>query len=422
MRRKMLALASAVALGLAIMTSAAAARGGHGVGHSARGHVGGRGGHFRHVGGALQRRGHRGHAVHLPARMFRRSKENAGRFAPQHMPAARPHNRISPTDFAARRRFADSPVLRSFLEHERRDHHLGWVGPLFWPYAYGTAVYSALWPDEYGYFDPFWLYGYGEIYEGIFSPYSYDEFVQGPDAQVRMTALTRSVAQSCDNEAAEVTDWPIDRIQDTVGPNAQQSALLDDLGNAIVKASEVIKSHCPTTVSFTPTGRLADMQQRLQGLVQAINIVEPPLAKFYHSLSDEQKARFNELGAASPRRHSQRPQASQNPQAECGKNVIAWPTGQINRVVQPNDAQRAKLDVLQSAATQAADMIQAACPSELSSTPPGRLDAEGKRLQAMLQAVQAIRPPLDDFYDTLSDEQKARFNALGLKLFAANRG
>ncbi len=191
-----------------------------------------------------------------------------------------------------------------FRSMKRRDHHLGWVGPLFWPYAYGNAVYSALWPDEYGYFDPFWLYGYGEIYEGIFSPYSYDEFVQGPDAQVRMSALTRSVAQSCDNEAAEVTGWPIDRIQDTVGPNAQQSALLDDLGNAIVKASEVIKSHCPTTASFTPTGRLADMQQRLEGLVQAIAIVEPPLAKFYHSLSDEQKARFNELGAASSRWHT----------------------------------------------------------------------------------------------------------------------
>ncbi|HLN09209.1 MAG TPA: Spy/CpxP family protein refolding chaperone [Xanthobacteraceae bacterium] len=37
------------------------------------------------------------------------------------------------------------------------------------------------------------------------------------------------------------------------------------------------------------------MQQRLQALVDAVNIVSPPLAKFYDSLSDEQKARFNML-------------------------------------------------------------------------------------------------------------------------------
>ncbi len=43
---------------------------------------------------------------------------------------------------------------------------------------------------------------------------------------------------------------------------------------------------------------------------------------------------------------------------------------------------------------------------------------EGKHLQAMLQAVQTIRLPLGDFYNSLSDEQKARFNNLGRQLFA----
>ena len=59
-----------------------------------------------------------------------------------------------------------------------------------------------------------------------------------------------------------------------VQPNEQQSPLLDDLGNAIVKASEAIKSNCPTTVAFTPTARLAEMQQRLQALCGAVNIVQ----------------------------------------------------------------------------------------------------------------------------------------------------
>ncbi|HEY1614918.1 MAG TPA: Spy/CpxP family protein refolding chaperone [Rhizomicrobium sp.] len=41
-----------------------------------------------------------------------------------------------------------------------------------------------------------------------------------------------------------------------------------------------------------------------------------------------------------------------------------------------------------------------------------------QHLQAMLQAVQTIRPALADFYNALSDEQKARFNTVGRQLFA----
>ena len=182
--------------------------------------------------------------------------------------------------FAANRHFAGAGAFHPFWNHGWHWHnHLGWVGPLFWPYAYGDFFYYALWPGDYADVDPFWVYGYGDIYEGIFSPYVYDDYVQGPGAPARMAALTQSMAQSCSDEAAEVTGWPINQISDAVQPNPQQSALLDDLGNAVVKASDVIKSHCPTTVSFTPTGRLDTMQQRLQGLVQAVNLVSDPLTQ-----------------------------------------------------------------------------------------------------------------------------------------------
>ena len=35
------------------------------------------------------------------------------------------------------------------------------------------------------------------------------------------------------------------------------------------------------------------------------------------------------------------------------------------------------------------------------------------RLQAMLQAIDIVRPPLQTFYASLSDDQKARFDAMG---------
>ena len=333
-----------------------------------------------------------------------------------------------PASFMAHRHFAGDPAFHRFFGHGWHPYnHLGWIGPLFWPYAYGDVFYCSLWPWDYCNFDPFWAYGYGDIYEFIFSPYDYGEYVQGLGAPERMTGLTQGMAQSCTDEAAEVTGWPIDQIQDAVQPNPQQNALLDDLGNAIVKASDEIKSHCPTAVAFTPTDRLAQMQQRLQALVEAVNVVSPPLTKFYDSLSDEQKARFNDIAPPEPppaQAAQGQPEAQQGEpsvQAQCNANVMAWPADQIDQLVRPDDAQRAKLNALQSATAQAADTIKAACPSEMPATPPSRLAAIGKRLQAMLQAVQTVQPALADFYNSLNDEQKARFNTMGKQLFAESQ-
>src|SRR5580704_2126419 len=259
--------------------------------------------------------------------------------------------------FAANRHFAGAGAFHQFSNQGWHWHnHLGWIGPLFWPFAYGDFFYYALWPDDYYDVDPFWVYGYGDIYEGIFSPYIYDEYVQGPGAPARMAALTQSMAQSCNDEAAEVTGWPINQISDAVQPNPQQSALLDDLGNAVVKAGDVIRSHCPTNVSFTPTGRLDTMQQRLQGLVQAVSLVSDPLSKFYDSLDDEQKARFNSIKPATDKTAAANAPVTTatTPKSDSDASVMAWPTDQIDQAVQPNAAHRAKLDAFKSAAANGA--------------------------------------------------------------------
>jgi hypothetical protein len=301
--------------------------------------------------------------------------------------------------------------------------HLGWIGPLFWPYGYGDVFYSALWPYQYGYVDPVWAYGYNDIYEGIFAPYSYVNYVRGPQAQERMTALSQQLSEACTNEATEVTNWPIDQIQQVVQPDEQQRALLNDLTSAIAQASDVIKSQCPTNIAFTPVERLAQMEARLQAMLQAVNIVSPALSRFYDSLSVEQKARFNAMGAPEGDETAQN-QLSANegsPQTSCGGNVLAWPTDQIDQTIRPNAAQRAQLQLLQSAAAQAAEIIKAACPSEAPSTPPARLEAVGYRVQAMLQAVQTVGPPLRNFHASLDDEQQARFNTLGTQIVTSAR-
>src|SRR5262249_60671165 len=92
--------------------------------------------------------------------------------------------------------------------------------------------------------------------------------------------------------------------------------------------------------------------------------------------------------------------------------VTEWPIGRMSEVVQPTEAQRPALDELRAASQQAIDILKAGCPKDLPSTPTGRLAAMESRVKVMLQAVQTVRPPLERLYQLLSDEQKARLNAV----------
>lgn len=93
-------------------------------------------------------------------------------------------------------------------------------------------------------------------------------------------------------------------------------------------------------------------------------------------------------------------------------DLTDWPIARISEVVQPTEAQRPALDELRAASQKAIDILKAGCPNDLPSTPTGRLAAMENRLKVMLQAVQRVRPPLERFVQLLSDEQKARLNAV----------
>jgi len=188
-----------------------------------------------------------------------------------------------------------------------------------------------------------------------------------------------------------------------VSPNDQQRVALDDLANASVKAAQIIKAGCPTSVAFTPTGRLAAMQQRIEAMVQAVDVVRGPLDTFYGSLSDEQKAKLNAANQTSAQ-PSARTRGSLTQNCGSANTAVQWPGSQIEKMVRPNEAQQASLNALQDATTKAAEQLAASCPSELPTTPPARLAAVTKRLDVMLQAVKNVRVALDDFYGTLNDE------------------
>jgi hypothetical protein len=105
-----------------------------------------------------------------------------------------------------------------------------------------------------------------------------------------------------------------------------------------------------------------------------------------------------------------------------GSGVTAWPFADIERKVRLNGEQKELLADVRKASQDAAAVFKASCPPSdtFPLTPPGRLDAMTARLEATLQAVQTVRPALEAFYASLSDEQKERFNELGPKQTAAN--
>jgi hypothetical protein len=296
---------------------------------------------------------------------------------------------------------------------------IGWIGPLFWPYVDYDFFDYVFWPYAY---DDFWPYAYDDVYYGIYGDYSYippavSSAPRSGSSTAHRTARKedrqRPAADVCSDDAAQLADWPIERISEVVQPTDAQRPALEELRVASAKAIDMLKAGCPKDLPSIPTGRLAAMQSRLQVMLAAVQIVRPALERFYQSLSDEQKARFNAVApgddpdaAAKDRRDLTKVCDEKTP------GVTDLPIARIAQAVQPTSTQRAALDELQEVALKTAERLKVGCPAYQTLTPTGRVEAMEKRLEATLDAVRAVQPALAKFYDSLSDEQKARFNSL----------
>ena len=149
----------------------------------------------------------------------------------------------------------------------------GWVGPLFWPFAYHDVHDYAIWGNGFG--SPFWGYGYGDIYAGMFAPYGYDELTRYmpqrlPTGRRNVNAVLDPLAQMCGDDNPDIAGLPIDLIDQAVEPTDAQRVALDDFGKASLAAAQSIKAACPTKISLTAPSRLASMQQRIEAMIAAV--------------------------------------------------------------------------------------------------------------------------------------------------------
>jgi hypothetical protein len=305
-----------------------------------------------------------------------------------------------------------------------------WAGHVFWPYAYSDIFDYTFWPYAY---DPgYWAYAYDDFVDTVFwgsdGPYSAyarlgppgssePDVITGSPSRERSGVSQQALSQLCEDPEKGITAWPIASIEQAVQPTPEQRALLDELKSAAAKAADAFKESCGGSYAMTPPGRLRAMTNRISATLEAVRIVRPALEKFYNSLSDEQQARFNALGPNVGDRSQPQPQQEANAQPDtCGEpksSLTRLPIERIEAVIRPAGKQKETLDHLREATEKAVQGLQAACPDSVPLTPVGRLEAMEKRLEAMIQAANLVQPALDEFYATLSNEQKARFNTLG---------
>ena len=343
-----------------------------------------------------------------------------GRFAAQYSGRAQ---RVSMAAVAPRR--AWSRGLRAAF--------VPWYGPVFWPYAYSDVFDYAFWPS--GYDDGYWAYAYDGFFDGVFwgeagppPDYGYASALPSTSA-VRASSVATPAARAsnaavqelCTQPGTGITAWPLAEINSKVGLNPDQKQLLDQVRSSGQKAAAVFKASCPAENAFarTPPGRLQAMTLRLGATLEAVQTVRPAMVAFYDSLNDEQKERFNAIGPKQPKDSAEASQASVQDGKSCSEpkaGLTNLPIERIEDVVKPTDAQEDGLKQLEDATAKAVSIMQAACPEDTPITPPGRLEAMEKRLQAMVDAANTVKPALNDFYESLSGEQKARFNRIGGEL------
>lgn len=258
-----------------------------------------------------------------------------------------------------------------------------WAGPLFWPHAHdGVFKYTFGVADDD---NRFWARGFADVVDAMFAQ---------PVRETSGSASGRSWEDLCG--AATAADVTIARIRELVQPTETQQPALDALRSALARATERIEGACPARHAATPTDRLYAMVARLTAMRQAVLTVQAPLRAFYDQLGEQQKAALD--GEAD--------------KLNCAMPAGDWPQAQLERALRPTQAQRAGLERLRQTSLGLAQFVASTCPAAAPRTAPERLEAVKERLAVLRYAATSVVPAYEQFYGSLSDAQKAGFQAI----------
>lgn len=286
------------------------------------------------------------------------------------------------------------------------DGGYGWVGPLFWPFAFDDIYDYAVFDDGAG----FWGYGHRDIYAAIFVPYAQEDLASYrlDNAPGGKQPRNVSLQELCGEAVNEIAGRTVEQIAQAIQPNDAQRAALAEFAKASGQAAYIIRSSCPAQAPLTAPDRLTAMQDRIEAMITATSLLRAPFANLYDLLDDEQKARLNARAAS--RKTAAAGGAGCETEPASG---LQWPVSEIEAGLHPDHRQRVALETLQNTSTRAVDILNRACPPGDALTASARFSAANRRLIAMLQAVRQVKAALEDCLAILSEGQKSELEAIG---------
>jgi hypothetical protein len=288
----------------------------------------------------------------------------------------------------------------------------------FWPSAPQNIFDYVLSSQESG----LWEHSHGAIVASMFARASKvaDEREEADLVSVKIEQTTGTASINgdepvCGEYTASRVEAETKQLHDTLALADDQKIVLAELRFALLNADEEITADCPRGIPATLPDRLRVMQDRLWAIRVTATGLRAPLQAFYNALTNEQRAK---LDANPPSGRERKKGAPANEAAELC-HVLAqrspqWPADQIARAVRPNKDQQASLEALSQTSSQMNLMMMGSCPKKTPVTPLARFDAALDRLDAMFLSATTIVTAVDDFYRTLSDEQKAKLDTLSL--------
>jgi hypothetical protein len=283
--------------------------------------------------------------------------------------------------------------------------------------TYEDMLGYALWPAQYA--NRFWTHGYGDIGNALIVPAAAASTVGNAGSARSAGGENSAWPVLCEPKASDVAGRMAGQIEQRVQLTAPQHASLEKLREALAEAIDKARPVCGSGAPTTPSARLQAVVDELWALRDAEALVRAPMADFYNSLNDDQK---KSLIGPMPARGRKRDRAADavgtadNAGRIClqqANSATDAPMRKIEQTVAPTPEQRASLQALQEKSAGLAQYLMASCPQQPATTPVDRLDSAGERVNAMLYAAMSIAPELEAFYASLSDEQKAKLNALG---------
>ena len=259
-----------------------------------------------------------------------------------------------------------------------------------------------------------WSHGFGTIVGGMFAqpltPPNVEQAEAG-DVGAQTTGSSGSGAPICGQVNVGDVDTLIKQLRDRLGL-AKESKDLAELRSALQQSDSEITAACPYELPAQLPERLHVMQDRLWSARVALTKLREPLQKFSDGLNAGQRAKFD--GHAPPERVRRAPAGAPGQCYALAQLPQPWPTDQIARAVRPENEQQEALGALSETSSNMAQLMMSACPQTAPATSLARLDVALNWIDTMLFAATNVVAPVDDFYRSLSEEQKPRLDTLKL--------